>query len=126
MPSLVPSASGSRWSSTGSRGQSRSWDSFSGGTRPPARGTASARDELDDADLAGGVTIRRVAEHSERGEGGLAAVFGGVAEFGFDAQQLVVLGDPVAARRGAGLDLPAVGGHGEVGDRGVFGLPGAV
>jgi hypothetical protein len=43
-----------------------------------------------------------------------------------DADQLVVLGQPVGARQRAGLDLPAIGGHGEVGDGGVLGLAGAV
>ena len=43
-----------------------------------------------------------------------------------DAQQLVVLGDAVGAGQRAGLDLPAVGGHGEVGDGRVLGLARAV
>src|SRR5690606_355409 len=59
-------------------------------------------------------------------EGQLAGVAGGVAERFLDAQQLVVLGDPLAARRGTGLDLAAAGGHRQVGDRGVLGLAGAV
>jgi hypothetical protein len=37
---------------------------------------------------------------------------------------VVVLGDAFAARWGAGLDLPAAGADGEVGDEGVLGLPG--
>src|SRR3989475_5937800 len=43
-----------------------------------------------------------------------------------DAQQLVVLGDAVRAGRGAGLDLAAVGGDGQVGDGDVLRLSGAV
>src|SRR5262249_22740998 len=44
----------------------------------------------------------------------------------FDAQQLVVFGEPVRARAGAGLDLPAIRRHGQVGNGRVFGLAGAV
>nr|pir phosphopyruvate hydratase - Deinococcus radiodurans (strain R1) [Deinococcus radiodurans] len=51
---------------------------------------------------------------------------GSVAELVFDAQQLVVLGDTVRAAGRAGLDLPGVGRHSEVGDKGVFGLARAV
>src|SRR4051812_30361226 len=54
------------------------------------------------------------------------AVRRGAAELLLDAQQLVVLGDAVGARRRAGLDLPGVDGDGNVGDRRVFGLAGAV
>src|ERR1700678_4429648 len=43
-----------------------------------------------------------------------------------DADQLVVFGVALAARQAAGLDLAAVGGDREVGDRGVLGLAGAV
>src|SRR5688572_1541809 len=39
-----------------------------------------------------------------------------------DPQELVVLRHAVRARRRAGLDLAAAGGHGEVGDRRVLGL----
>ena len=48
------------------------------------------------------------------------------AERLLDAQQLVVLGDAIRARRRAGLDLAAAGGDGEVGDRRVLGLARAV
>src|SRR4051812_15698130 len=48
------------------------------------------------------------------------------AQLLLDPEQLVVLGDPVGARGAAGLDLAAVGGHGDVGDGGVLGLAGAV
>src|SRR5436190_2527671 len=48
------------------------------------------------------------------------------AERLLDAQELVVLRDAIGARRRAGLDLPAAGRDGEVGDRRVLGLAGAV
>src|SRR5262244_3378514 len=50
----------------------------------------------------------------------------GGAEFLFDAQKLVVLGDAVGAAGRARLDLAGVGGDGEVGDEGIFGFAGAV
>src|SRR5436305_5471659 len=56
------------------------------------------------------------------GERGAPTEFGGRAELLLDPQQLVVLGDAIRARRGAGLDLTAAGGDGEVGDRHVLGL----
>src|SRR4051812_102057 len=43
-----------------------------------------------------------------------------------DSDQLVVLGEAVRTGEAAGLDLPAIGGDGEVGDGGVLGLAGAV
>ena len=43
-----------------------------------------------------------------------------------DAQQLVVLGNPVGSRRRASLDLSAVGCDREIGDRRVLGLTGAM
>ena len=48
------------------------------------------------------------------------------AERLLDAQQLVVLRHAIRARRRAGLDLAAAGGHREVGDRHVLGLARAV
>src|SRR6185436_5786399 len=56
----------------------------------------------------------------------VACVAGGVAELLLDAQQLVVLRDALAASGRTGLDLPAAHCHGQVGDRGVLGLAGAV
>src|SRR5258707_8412011 len=50
----------------------------------------------------------------------------GGAEQLLDADELVVLGEPVGARERAGLDLPAIGGDGEVGDGRVLGLARAV
>src|SRR5208282_4523295 len=44
------------------------------------------------------------------------------AEFLLDPQQLIVLGGALAARQRAGLDLPAIGRHREVGDGGILGL----
>src|SRR5512139_1541848 len=44
------------------------------------------------------------------------------AELLFDAQELVVLGQAIRARQRAGLDLPAVGGDGEIGDGRILGL----
>src|SRR4051794_13547261 len=51
-----------------------------------------------------------------------SGVPGGVTELLLDAQELVVLGDPVRAGRRAGLDLATADGHGQVGDRGVLRL----
>src|SRR6266566_10043515 len=47
-------------------------------------------------------------------------------ELGFDAQQLVVLGDAIRARQRAGLDLRGGARDRDVGDGGVLGLPGAM
>src|ERR1700710_528780 len=55
-------------------------------------------------------------------EGGAPGVACRVVELLLDAQQLVVLGHALGAGGGAGLDLAAVGGDGEVRDRGVLGL----
>src|SRR5687767_3475199 len=53
-------------------------------------------------------------------------IFTGVAhlaaELALDAQQLVVLGDAIAARHGSRLDLRSTGRDGDVGDGGIFGL----
>ena len=62
----------------------------------------------------------------EAREGAAAGVDRGVVQDLLDAQQLVVLGDALGAGRGAGLDLAAVGGDGQVGDGDVLGLAGAV
>ena len=63
---------------------------------------------------------------ANRGKAAGTGVARGVVQLLLDAQQLVVLRHPLAAGRRAGLDLAAVGGDGEVGDRGVLGLAGAV
>src|SRR5450830_47546 len=55
-------------------------------------------------------------------EGARTGVTAGVVQLLLDAEQLVVLVDPLAARRGARLDLTAVDRHGQVRDRRVLGL----
>ena len=50
----------------------------------------------------------------------------GAAQVFFDAQQLIVFGDPIGARKRAGLDLAGVGGDGQVGDERIFGFAGAM
>src|SRR4029077_13340909 len=48
------------------------------------------------------------------------------AEFFFDAEELVVLGDAIGAAGGAGLDLANAGGDSKIGDEGVFTLAGTM
>src|SRR5690606_39761138 len=62
----------------------------------------------------------------QRHEGIPARVLRVAAQRFLDAQELVVLGDAVAAAQRAGLDLGRGGRHGDVGDGGVAGLAGAV
>jgi len=45
-----------------------------------------------------------------------------IAELLLDAQQLIILGDPVGAGQRTGLDLPATGGNGEIRDGRVLGF----
>ena len=45
------------------------------------------------------------------------SIHGVVAQFFLYADELVVLGHAVGARHAAGLDLPGVGSHGDVGNR---------
>src|SRR3954471_15766413 len=52
----------------------------------------------------------------------LAAIERLLAELLLDAQELIVFGGPIGTRKGAGLDLPAIGGDGEIGDGGILGL----
>ena len=59
-------------------------------------------------------------------DGGAPRVLGARAERLLDAEQLVVLGDAVAAAQRAGLDLAGARADGEVGDRRILGLAGAV
>src|SRR5574344_1740254 len=59
-------------------------------------------------------------------ERGTTGVFGHIAQIFFDAQQLVVLGDTVAAAHRASLDLASVQAHSDVGNRAVFGFARAV
>src|SRR6187455_116144 len=71
-------------------------------------------------------SVIRSRSGAEAREGGPTGVASRVVELLLDAQQLVVLGDPLGAGGGTGLDLAAVGGDREVGDRGVLGLAGTV
>ena len=48
------------------------------------------------------------------------------AEGAFNAKETVVFGDAVAAAGGAGFDKTGVGGDGEIGEGGIFGIAGAV
>jgi len=41
-------------------------------------------------------------------------------EFGFNLQETVVLGNPLAAASRSGLDLPAPHGHRKIGEEGIF------
>src|SRR5574343_825241 len=69
------------------------------------------------------VSIGSAVQAHERAAAGVAGLG---AQRLLDAQQLVVLGHAVAAAQRAGLDLGGGGGHGDVGDGGVFGLARAV
>jgi hypothetical protein len=51
---------------------------------------------------------------------------GGLAQFSFDPQKLVVLGHAVGTSGSAGFDLSGVQGHCQIGDGGIFGFAGAV
>ena len=59
-------------------------------------------------------------------EGTEAGVLGSTAEFFLDAEQLVILGNALAAAGGTGLDLAGVQGNGQVSNGGVLGLAGTV
>src|SRR5512144_2331617 len=59
-------------------------------------------------------------------EGRLAGEASGLPQPPFDPQQLIKLGDALAAAAGAGLQVPRAGGDGEVGDRRILGLARAV
>src|ERR671935_195507 len=106
--------------STGSRSPSRSRSSSPARCSwprwwwwPARGGPASATDdELARAGRASGAERRAARE------------LGVGAERLLDPQQLVVLRHAVRARRRAGLDLAAAGGHREVGDGRVLGLAG--
>src|SRR5450631_3440173 len=81
------------------------------------------------AGLRRGGVMRRSLTHAlpvEARERGATRVAGGVVELFLDTQELVVLGDAFASGRSPGLDLAAVGGHGEVGDGRVLRLAGPV
>lgn len=53
---------------------------------------------------------------------GTTGEHGGIAEFGFDPDELVVLGYAIGTCGGTGLDLSAVHGDGKIRDRCVLGL----
>jgi len=55
-----------------------------------------------------------------------STIDGVVAEFLFDAEELVVFGNAVGAAKGAGLDLAGIRRDGDVSDGDIFGLAGAV
>src|SRR5690606_14797274 len=86
--------------------------------RPVSAGGSTTYDDRPPSDPPSG--------GGEPGEGAPTGVARGVVELLLDAQQLVVFRDPLRTRRSTGLDLSAVGGHGEVGDRDVLGLARAV
>src|SRR5262245_50722136 len=65
----------------------------------------------------------RSATGAQRGPAGIG---GARAEFFFDAQELVVFRGSVGTGERSGLDLSAIGGNGEIGDRGILRLAGAV
>src|SRR5947209_15731397 len=66
----------------------------------------------------------RRAEPAEARERARACEAGRLPQLPLDPQELVVLGDPVAARGGTGFDLARFPSHGEVRDGGVLGLAG--
>ena len=59
-------------------------------------------------------------------ENAAPGIAGGASKLAFDAQQLVILGQPVRARERACLDLPAVGRDCEIGDGRILGFARAV
>src|SRR5690606_12067613 len=59
-------------------------------------------------------------------EDGRAGIMGAVAQFLLNADELVVFGEPVRTREAACLDLPAIGGDGEIGDGRILRLARAV
>ena len=63
---------------------------------------------------------------AQRLECGAARIDGGTGKVLFNAQQLVVLSHAVRAAHRAGLDLTRIETHGNIRDRAVFRLAGAV
>src|SRR4051812_32356563 len=108
------------------------------GARPPAWRRALARAwELRAAAISGRVRRARAGSclwrtgwptgrRRSAAEDGAPRVGRVAAELLLDAQELVVLGDAIGARRRARLDLTAARRDREVGDRDVLGLPRAV
>src|SRR5687768_13160104 len=71
-------------------------------------------------------TSENLSDGRSRSENPPPRIAGHRAQFLFDSDELVVLGETVGAGEAAGLDLPAIGRDGEVRDGGVLGLAGAV
>src|SRR5262245_60156020 len=76
--------------------------------------------------VAAALTIRPPSRRSAAGQSGAPRETRPAGQLLLDAQELVVLGRALPARRRARLDLSEVQSHGEVGDERVLGLPGAV
>src|ERR1700745_1755874 len=95
-------------------------------SRAPRPVSRVAREAAASAAACAGVWFPPTSGGGEPRECRRARVGGRVAQVLFDAQQLVVLGDPLAAGRGAGLDLPGVSRHRQGGAEGVIGLAGPV
>src|SRR2546421_11836917 len=70
--------------------------------------------------------VRTSPQQIGSGKNRAAGKFCRGAEFFFDAKKLIVFGDAIGARGGAGFDLARTGGDGEVGDKGVFGFAAAM
>ena len=70
----------------------------------------------------GSARCPRVPHFPLRAQDRAAGVTGGVAQLFLDADQLVVLREPVRTREAAGFDLAAVGRDREIRDRRVLGL----
>lgn len=94
------------------------------GPEPTVRGphVASAREHIVDEAF----FLATLSSATEAREGGTASVNSCIAEFFFDAQKLVVLGNALGTSRCASLDLTGVGGNCEVSNGDVFGLAGTV
>ncbi len=65
---------------------------------------------------------REPAPITSKTESGAARITRRVAESFFDANQLIVFGEPVGPGKRACLDLTAIGGDGEIGDCSILGL----
>src|SRR6185503_6869479 len=110
-------------------------EKFSRATFMPARASSRTLSREDDAGPSvATIFVRRGSSADMRlrlalrqaGESVPAGIHGFGAELFLDPEQLVVLRDTVAPRRGARLDLARIGCDGQVRDRRVLGLPGAV
>src|SRR6185437_13703652 len=93
---------------------------------PDEEGAAGAVLALPTGSTTTGSTTTAATTTAPTGQGVGTAEGGGAAQVLFDPEELVVLGHPVRPAGSTGLDLPGVGGHGQVGDGGVLGLAGPV